>query len=61
MPRPFRFGVSLLSPAPAEEWRTKCRRVEELGCDVTHVPDHLGMVAPFPALVAATDDRGAGA
>ncbi|MFG2133425.1 LLM class F420-dependent oxidoreductase [Streptomyces sp. NPDC048751] len=55
MPRPFRFGASLLDPAPAEEWRAKCRRVEELGYDVLLVPDHLGMPAPFPALVAAAE------
>jgi probable F420-dependent oxidoreductase len=53
MQHSFRFGVSLAVPAPAEEWRAKCRRAEELGYDVIHVPDHLGMVAPFPALVAA--------
>ncbi|WP_405641627.1 LLM class F420-dependent oxidoreductase [Streptomyces sp. NBC_00019] len=53
MPRPFRFGVSFTDPAPAEEWRAKCRRAEELGYDVILVPDHLGMPAPFPALVAA--------
>lgn len=53
MPRPFRFGVNLLTSAPADEWRAKCRRAEELGYDVILVPDHLGMVAPFPALVAA--------
>ncbi|MEU5088653.1 LLM class F420-dependent oxidoreductase [Streptomyces sp. NPDC021356] len=53
MPRPFRFGVNLLDPAPAGEWRAKCRRAEELGYDVILVPDHLGWVAPFPALVAA--------
>ncbi|MFF4749760.1 LLM class F420-dependent oxidoreductase [Streptomyces sp. NPDC002514] len=55
MPRPFRFGVNLLAPVPAEEWRAKCRRAEELGYDVILVPDHLGMPAPFPALVAAAD------
>lgn len=53
MPRPFRFGVSFIDPAPADEWRAKCRRAEELGYDVILVPDHLGMPAPFPALVAA--------
>ncbi|WP_159766039.1 TIGR03621 family F420-dependent LLM class oxidoreductase [Streptomyces sp. HM190] len=53
MPRPFRFGVSLLNPTSAEEWRAKCRRAERLGYDVILVPDHLGMPAPFPALVAA--------
>ncbi|MEV6117313.1 LLM class F420-dependent oxidoreductase [Streptomyces sp. NPDC052109] len=55
MPRPFRFGVNLLTPAAAAEWRAKCRRAEELGYDVILVPDHLGMVAPFPALVAAAE------
>ncbi|MFF3486610.1 LLM class F420-dependent oxidoreductase [Streptomyces sp. NPDC002701] len=53
MPRPFRFGVSLVTPAPAGEWRAKCRRAEELGYDVILVADHLGMPAPFPSLVAA--------
>ncbi|MER6082920.1 TIGR03621 family F420-dependent LLM class oxidoreductase [Streptomyces sp. NPDC001833] len=54
-PRPFRFGVNLLTPASAGEWRAKCRRAEELGYDVVLVPDHLGMPAPFPALVAAAE------
>ncbi|MEU6914588.1 LLM class F420-dependent oxidoreductase [Streptomyces olindensis] len=55
MSRPFRFGVNLLQPASAGEWRAKCRRAEELGYDVILVPDHLGMPAPFPALVAAAE------
>lgn len=54
-PRPFRFGVNLITSAPADEWRAKCRRAEELGYDVILVPDHLGMPAPFPALVAAAE------
>ncbi|GHB27477.1 LLM class F420-dependent oxidoreductase [Streptomyces viridiviolaceus] len=53
MSRPFRFGVNLMAAAPAGEWSAKCRRAEELGYDVILVPDHLGMPAPFPALVAA--------
>jgi alkanesulfonate monooxygenase SsuD/methylene tetrahydromethanopterin reductase-like flavin-dependent oxidoreductase (luciferase family) len=53
--RPFRFGVNLLAPAPLDEWRAKCRRAEELGYDVILVPDHLGMPAPFPSLVAAAE------
>lgn len=57
MPRPFRFGVSLLTSASAAEWRAKCRRAEDLGYDVLLVPDHLGMPAPFPALVAAAAER----
>ncbi|MCX5555924.1 LLM class F420-dependent oxidoreductase [Streptomyces sp. NBC_00038] len=55
MPRPFRFGVNMMSPAPADEWREKCRRAEQLGYDVILVPDHLGMPSPFPALVAAAE------
>ncbi|QNP74011.1 TIGR03621 family F420-dependent LLM class oxidoreductase [Streptomyces roseirectus] len=53
MTRPFRFGVNLLEPTPLDAWRAKCRRGEELGYDVLLVPDHLGMPAPFPSLVAA--------
>ncbi|MEU0035495.1 MULTISPECIES: LLM class F420-dependent oxidoreductase [unclassified Streptomyces] len=53
--RPFRFGVNLLSPAPADAWRARCRRAEDLGYDVILVPDHLGMPAPFPSLVAAAE------
>ncbi|MGC9496840.1 LLM class F420-dependent oxidoreductase [Streptomyces sp. WG7] len=58
MSRPFRFGVNLMAPAPAEEWSAKCRRAEELGYDVILVPDHLSMPAPFPALVAAARATG---
>ncbi|NDZ80101.1 TIGR03621 family F420-dependent LLM class oxidoreductase [Streptomyces sp. SID10853] len=53
MTRPFRFGVNMLRPEAGAQWRDKCRRAEQLGYDVILVPDHLGMVAPFPALVAA--------
>ncbi|MET8977261.1 TIGR03621 family F420-dependent LLM class oxidoreductase [Streptomyces sp. NPDC004539] len=55
MTRPFRFGVNLLEPTPLDAWRAKCRRGEELGYDVLLVPDHLGMPAPFPSLVAAAE------
>lgn len=55
MPSPFRFGVSLVSLASAEAWRKKCGEAEKLGYDVILVPDHLGMPAPFPALVAAAE------
>lgn len=37
------------------DWRTRCRRAEQLGYDVILVPDHLGLPAPFPALVAAAE------
>ncbi|MEU5421648.1 LLM class F420-dependent oxidoreductase [Streptomyces sp. NPDC020799] len=55
MTRPFRFAVNMLTPGSAAEWREKCRRAESLGYDVILVPDHLGMPAPFPSLVAAAE------
>ncbi|MFF1960603.1 LLM class F420-dependent oxidoreductase [Streptomyces sp. NPDC058220] len=58
MPRPFRFAVNMLTPAAGPEWRKRCRRAEALGFDVIQVPDHLGMPAPFPALVAAAEATG---
>ncbi|MEV4346289.1 TIGR03621 family F420-dependent LLM class oxidoreductase [Actinoplanes sp. NPDC049596] len=53
--RPFRFGVSLLQGGSTPLWATRVRQVEDLGYDVLQVPDHLGMVAPFPALAAAAE------
>ncbi|GGT42468.1 LLM class F420-dependent oxidoreductase [Streptomyces purpureus] len=53
MDRPLRFGVNMVTPAGGGEWCARCERAEELGFDVINVPDHLGMPAPFPALVAA--------
>ncbi|MBH1937981.1 LLM class F420-dependent oxidoreductase [Streptomyces sp. AV19] len=55
MSRPFRFAVNMLDIGTAAEWRQKCRRAEALGYDVILVPDHLGMPAPFPSLVAAAE------
>ncbi|MEV7426479.1 MULTISPECIES: TIGR03621 family F420-dependent LLM class oxidoreductase [unclassified Streptomyces] len=55
MPRPFRFCVNMTTPDVGPAWRERCRRAEELGYDVIQVPDHLGMVAPFPALMAAAE------
>lgn len=49
----YRFGVSLRFLTGRDDWATKCRRAEELGYDTITIPDHLGMPAPFPALVAA--------
>lgn len=52
-PRPFRFGINLTAASTRQAWLDKCRRAEELGYDLIVVPDHLGVLAPFPALVAA--------
>ncbi|WP_137990709.1 TIGR03621 family F420-dependent LLM class oxidoreductase [Streptomyces vilmorinianum] len=56
MALPFRFAVNMLrAPESRAEWRGRCRRAEELGFDLILVPDHLGMPAPFPSLVAAAE------
>jgi probable F420-dependent oxidoreductase len=52
---PFRFGVSLFNVGSRSAWRARVREVEDLGYDVLQVADHLGLAAPFPALVAAAD------
>jgi probable F420-dependent oxidoreductase len=51
----FRFGVTLFGVGSRSAWRDRVRAAEDLGYDVLQVPDHLGMPAPFPALVAAAD------
>ncbi|GIH15825.1 TIGR03621 family F420-dependent LLM class oxidoreductase [Rugosimonospora africana] len=57
--RPFRFGAGLYSVGQSRSaWRDRAREVEDLGYDVLQVSDHLGALAPFPALVAASDAVG---
>jgi alkanesulfonate monooxygenase SsuD/methylene tetrahydromethanopterin reductase-like flavin-dependent oxidoreductase (luciferase family) len=56
--RPFRFGVSLLSGGTPAAWQSKVQQAADLGYDVVQVPDHLGMSAPFPALVSAASVLG---
>jgi probable F420-dependent oxidoreductase len=51
--RSFRFGVSFLQVGSLLSWQSRVREAEDLGYDVLQVPDHLGLAAPFPALVAA--------
>ena len=53
--RPFRFGVALVVPGSRAEWMAKCRQAEDLGYDVVGVVDHLGRVAPVPALLLAAE------
>lgn len=54
--RPFRFGVNMTTVTSGDAFRQRCRRAEAQGYDTIHVPDHLGMTAPFPALVAAAEE-----
>jgi probable F420-dependent oxidoreductase len=53
--RPFRFGVSLLAATTRSDWHASIREAESLGYDVLQVPDHIGLPAPFPALMAAVE------
>ncbi|MFJ8819821.1 LLM class flavin-dependent oxidoreductase [Amycolatopsis thermoflava] len=53
--RGFRFGVNLLTPSSRTAWQARCREAEDLGYDVIAVPDHLGLPAPFPAIVSAAE------
>ncbi|MFF8782553.1 hypothetical protein ACF07W_35240 [Streptomyces sp. NPDC015140] len=70
MSRPFRFGVSLVVSAPADEWSAKCRRAEELGvrrdpglnAEVAaftsgRTPQRTGRLTPITA--EELDERGA--
>ncbi len=55
-PRPFRFGVVLISEGCTRaEWVAKCRRAEDLGYDVVSAPDHLNLTSPFPSVVLAAE------
>jgi len=56
--RSFRFGVALAAVGSRAAWLAKVRAAADLGYDVLHVPDHLGLAAPFPALVAAAEAAG---
>lgn len=53
MDKQFRFGVGLHKIRSADALAETARRLEGLGYDVLHVPDHLGAPAPFPTLAAA--------
>jgi probable F420-dependent oxidoreductase len=49
----MRFGLAHLPCTSRSEFAAAARRVEELGFDFLAAPDHLGVAAPFAALVAA--------
>ena len=50
--RAFRFGVGIHAVKSRSALQEKARRLEGLGFDVLHLPDHLGAPAPFPTLTA---------
>lgn len=49
----IRFGVNLMGTGTGEQFRAQVRSVAAAGADVVLVPDHLGLIGPAPALVAA--------
>jgi probable F420-dependent oxidoreductase len=51
----FRFGVAMSTVGSRATWLEKVRTAADLGYDTLQVPDHLGLAAPFPALVAAAE------
>jgi probable F420-dependent oxidoreductase len=51
--RPYRFGVQAARIADPDAWVAMARRVEEDGYSSLLIPDHLGRLSTFPALMAA--------
>ncbi|WP_085243353.1 LLM class F420-dependent oxidoreductase [Mycobacterium europaeum] len=49
----FRFGMSMRFIKSRAAFVDKVKQAEDIGFDVLCVPDHLGAVAPIPALTAA--------
>jgi probable F420-dependent oxidoreductase len=53
--RDFRFSFNIHSIRSRAELQRKCRQAEAFGYDTVFAPDHLGIHAPFPLLVAAAE------
>ncbi|MQY22169.1 TIGR03621 family F420-dependent LLM class oxidoreductase [Nocardia macrotermitis] len=53
MSSPLRFGVNMFLTDSKQAWIEKCRRAEDSGFDVLGVADHLGFLAPLPAMLLA--------
>src|SRR5712692_9267 len=49
----FRFSFNIFGLTTAQAFADTCREGERHGYDTIFAPDHLGMPAPFPLLVAA--------
>ncbi|WP_396904251.1 LLM class F420-dependent oxidoreductase [Mycolicibacterium phlei] len=52
MTRPWRFGVGIQAARRQKSVQDWARRVEDMGYDIVHVPDHLYAPAPFPMMTA---------
>ena len=53
--RDFRFSTNVFGVASRQAFIDRCQLVERLGYDTLFVPDHLGLPAPCPVLVAAAE------
>jgi alkanesulfonate monooxygenase SsuD/methylene tetrahydromethanopterin reductase-like flavin-dependent oxidoreductase (luciferase family) len=51
--RPFRFGMQAARVTDPAEWIALARSAEASGYDAFQIPDHLGRLSTFPALMAA--------
>jgi probable F420-dependent oxidoreductase len=51
--RPFRFGFQSGSAESLEAWQARARTAEADGYSTFMVPDHLGRLSTFPAIMAA--------
>jgi probable F420-dependent oxidoreductase len=51
--RPFRFGLQAARITDAHQWRKLARWAEDSGYSCFMVPDHLGRLSTFPAVMAA--------
>ena len=51
--RPFRFGLQAARVNDPDQWLALARRAEDTGYACFMVPDHLGRLSTFPALMAA--------
>ncbi len=51
--RPFRFGLQAVRVNDPEAWLGLARSAEKAGYSCFMVPDHLGRLSTFPALMAA--------
>ncbi len=51
--RPFRFGLQAPRTTDPDEWFAIAGRAERDGYDTLLVPDHVGRLSTFPALMAA--------
>ncbi|HJT03399.1 MAG TPA: TIGR03621 family F420-dependent LLM class oxidoreductase [Pseudonocardiaceae bacterium] len=53
--KPFRFSYNIFGIHSRDDFINNCRRAERQGYDTVFAADHLGVAAPFAALVAAAE------